>query len=533
MPILAALAIVLASDSIPAIVPRPAHVAVKPGAFALTAGTVIVTDRALRGLGELLGDYLFPATGLRLAVRSAAPAGTSVISLRLDSSLARLGDEGYLLDASPSHVAIRAYRAAGAFYGLQTLRQLFPPAIFRQAQTAGVIWSIPAIAIEDSPRFAWRGVHLDVARHFMPKEFVKKYIDLAALHKLNRFHWHLTDDQGWRLEIKQYPRLTQVGAWRRETLIGRKDQDSTTWRFDGQPHGGFYTQDDVREIVAYAGARFVTIVPEIEMPGHSQAAIAAYPELGNTGDAIPVWTSWGVDQNILNPGDATVRFYQNVLTEVMGLFPGRWIHIGGDEAPKTQWIASPLAQARIRELGLKNEDELQSWFTHRMDEFLTAHGRRLVGWDEILEGGLAPNAVVMSWRGVDGGIAAAQAGHDVVMAPGSHTYFDHYQSADTVAEPLAIGGYLPLDTVYSFEPVPPALTADEARYVLGAQGQLWTEYIPDPKRAEYMVFPRACALAEVLWTPRAGRDFADFTRRLTTHLERLAILDVNYRPIGN
>jgi len=269
------------------------------------------------------------------------------------------------------------------------------------------------------------------------------------------------------------------------------------------------------------------------MPGHSQAAIAAYPELGNTGDAIPVWTSWGVDQNILNPGDGTVRFYQNVLTEVMGLFPGRWIHIGGDEAPKTQWIASPLAQARIRELGLKNEDELQSWFTHRMDEFLTAHGRRLVGWDEILEGGLAPNAVVMSWRGVDGGIAAAQAGHDVVMAPGSHTYFDHYQSADTVAEPLAIGGYLPLDTVYSFEPVPPALTAEEARYVLGAQGQLWTEYIPDPKRAEYMVFPRACALAEVLWTPRAGRDFADFTRRLGTHLERLAILDVNYRPIGN
>ena len=533
MPILAALAIVLASDSIPAIVPRPAHVAVKPGAFALTAGTVIVTDRALRGLGELLGDYLFPATGLRLAVRSAAPAGTSVISLRLDSSLARLGDEGYRLDASPSHVAIRAYRAAGAFYGLQTLRQLFPPAIFRQAQTAGVIWSIPAIAIEDSPRFAWRGVHLDVARHFMPKEFVKKYIDLAALHKLNRFHWHLTDDQGWRLEIKQYPRLTQVGAWRRETLIGRKVQDSTTWRFDGQPHGGFYTQDDVREIVAYAAARFVTIVPEIEMPGHSQAAIAAYPELGNRGDTLPVWMGWGVDENILNPGDATVRFYQNVLTEVMALFPGRWIHIGGDEAPKTQWKASPLAQARIRELGLKDEDELQSWFTHRMDEFLTAHGRTLVGWDEILQGGLAPNAVVMSWRGVDGGIAAAQAGHDVVMAPGSHTYFDYYQSADTVAEPLAIGHYLPLDTVYAFEPVPPTLTANEARHVLGAQGQLWTEYVPDAKRAEYMVFPRVCALAEVLWTPPEERDYADFTRRLVTHLERLSVLDVNYRPLAN
>ena len=533
MSILAVLAIALGGDSIPAIVPRPAHVTVQPGAFALNAGTVVVTDRSLRGLGELLGDYLFPATGLRLAVRIAAPAGTQVISIRIDTSLARLGDEGYRLDVGRSRVAIRAYRAAGAFYGIETLRQLLPPAIFRQAELPGVAWSIPAIAIEDVPRFAWRGVHLDVARHFMPKEFVKKVIDLAALHKLNRFHWHLTDDQGWRLEIKQYPRLTQVGAWRRQTIIGRPDQDSTKWRFDGQPHGGFYTQDDIREIVAYARARFVTIVPEIEMPGHSQAAIAAYPELGNRGDTLPVWTAWGVDENILNPGDATVLFYQNVLSEVMALFPGRWIHIGGDEAPKTQWKASPLAQARIRELGLKDENELQSWFTHRMDEFLTAHGRRLVGWDEILEGGLAPNAVVMSWRGVDGGIAAARAGHDVVMAPGSHTYFDHYQSADTVAEPLAIGGYLPLDTVYAFEPVPTALTANEARYVLGAQGQLWTEYIPDPKRAEYMVFPRVCALAEVLWTPREERDYVDFIRRLATHLERLAVLDVHYRPITN
>ena len=533
MSMLAALAILLASDSIPAIVPRPAHVTPQPGAFTLRAGTVIVTDRALRKVGELLADYLFPATGLRLAVATAAPAGTPAISIRLDSTLARLGDEGYRLDVSRSRVAIRAYRAAGAFYGIETLRQLLPPAIFRQAEMAGVAWSVPGIAIEDLPRFAWRGVHLDVARHFMPKEFVKKLIDLAALNKLNRFHWHLTDDQGWRLEIKQYPRLTQVGAWRPQTIIGRPDRDSTKWRFDGQPHGGFYTQDDVREIVAYARARFVTIVPEIEMPGHSQAAIAAYPELGNRGDTLPVWMGWGVDENILNPGDATVRFYQNVLTEVMALFPGRWIHIGGDEAPKTQWKASPLAQTRIRELGLKDEDELQSWFTHRMDEFLTAHGRTLVGWDEILQGGLAPNAVVMSWRGVDGGIAAAQAGHDVVMAPGSHTYFDHYQSADTVAEPLAIGGYLPLDTVYAFEPVPPALTASEARHVLGAQGQLWTEYVPDAKRAEYMVFPRVCALAEVLWTPPEERDYGDFTRRLVTHLQRLAVLDVNYRPLAN
>jgi len=528
------LLLILVADSGLAVIPRPAHIARQPGAFALTAATMITTDRATRPLGELLADYLFPATGFRLTVRAgAAPAGAPAISIRLDSALARLGDEGYRLDVRPRGIAIRAYRPAGAFYALQTLRQLLPPEIFREAPVAGVAWVAPAVAIEDAPRFAWRGIHLDVARYFMPKEFVKKLIDLAALHKLNRFHWHLTDDQGWRLEIKQYPRLTQVGAWRPQTIIGRPDRDSTKWRFDGQAHGGFYTQDDVREIIAYARARFVTIVPEIEMPGHSQAAIAAYPELGNRGDTLPVWMGWGVDENILNPGDPTVRFYQSVLTEVMALFPGRWIHIGGDEAPKTQWKASPLAQARIRELGLKDEDELQSWFTHRMDEFLTAHGRTLVGWDEILQGGLAPNAVVMSWRGVDGGIAAAQAGHDVVMAPGSHTYFDHYQSADTVAEPLAIGGYLPLDTVYAFEPVPPALTANEARHVLGAQGQLWTEYVPDAKRAEYMVFPRVCALAEVLWTPPEERDYGDFTRRLVTHLERLSVLDVNYRPLAN
>ncbi len=429
-------------------------------------------------------------------------------------------------------VTIRARRPAGAFYAIQTLRQLLPVEIFRQATVRGVAWTVPGVAIEDMPRFSWRGIHLDVARHFMPKEFVKKYIDLAALHKLNRFHWHLTDDQGWRIEIKQYPKLTEVGAWRSATIIGHPQGDSSTWRYDGQRHGGFYTQDDVREIVAYAQARFVTIVPEIEMPGHSQAAIAAYPELGNTGRTLPVATFWGVDENILNPSDATIQFEQNVLTEVMGLFPGHWIHTGGDEAPKAQWKASPLAQGRIRELGLKDENELQGYFTRRMDEFLTAHGRSLIGWDEILEGGLAPNAVVMSWRGIGGGIAAAQAGHDVVMTPTDYTYFDYYQSTDTTREPLAIGGYLPLDSVYAYEPVPDTLSPEQARHVLGSQGQVWTEYIPDPKRVEYMAYPRACALAEVVWTPRAERDFSDFWSRLAVHLKRLAILDVNYRPLA-
>ncbi len=489
----------------------------------LTARAVITTDAAMRDVGYALADYVLPATGYRLPVRGSAGGAARVISIRTDSTLARLGDEGYRLQVTPTGVRIRAFKPAGAFYAVQTLRQLLPVAVFRQARVTAVTWSIPAVTIEDSPRFPWRGAHLDVARHFMPKEFVKKYIDLLALHKLNRFHWHLTDDQGWRIEILKYPRLTEVGAWRTQTIVGNPDRgDSTKWLFDARPHGGFYTQDDVREIVAYARARFVTVVPEIEMPGHSQAAIAAYPELGNTGTQIAVWTRWGVSPNILKPEEPTIRFYQDVLTEVMGLFPSRWIHVGGDEADKEQWLA-------LRGISPDSAAELQSWFIGQMDAFLTAHGRTLVGWDEILEGGLAPNAVVMSWRGPDGGIAAAQAGHDVVMTPGSHTYFDHYETLDTAHEPLAIGGYLPLDTVYSYEPVPDALTAAQAHHVLGAQGQIWTEYVPDPKQAEHMVFPRLCALAEVVWTRPDRKNFADFTARLGNHLRRLAILDVNYR----
>jgi len=327
------------------------------------------------------------------------------------------------------------------------------------------------------------------------------------------------------------PRLTEVGAWRTQTVIGRPDGDSTKWRFDGQPHGGFYTQDDIREIVAYARARFVTVVPEIEMPGHSQAAIAAYPELGNTGATLPVGTFWGVDENILNPSDATIRFEQNVLTEVLALFPGRWIHIGGDEAPKTQWRRAAGASAHPR--ARAEERERAAELLHP-SHGRVSHGARPLAHrlDEILEGGLAPNAVVMSWRGIGGGIAAAQAGHDVVMTPTDYTYFDYYQATDTTTEPLAIGGFLPLDSVYAYEPVPDTLRADEAHHVLGSQGQVWTEYIPDPKRVEYMAFPRACALAEVVWTPRAARNYADFLARLATHARRLAILDVNYRPLS-
>jgi hexosaminidase len=364
----------------------------------------------------------------------------------------------------------------------------------------------------------------------MPKEFVEKFIDLLALHKMNSFHWHLTDDQGWRIEIKKYPKLTEVGAWRKETLVGLL-HDKKGPKFDGQPHGGFYTQEDIAEIVAYAKARHVNVVPEIEMPGHAQAAIAAYPELGCTGQKLEVFTTWGVDENIFSPRETSIQFLQDVLREVLGLFPSTYIHVGGDEARKTQWKASPEVQSRIKELGLKDEDEMQSYFVRRMDEFLTAQGRRLIGWDEILEGGLAPKATVMSWRGEKGGIAAARAGHDVVMAPTNYTYFDYYQSKNKAKEPLAIGGFLPLRAVYNYEPIPRELDADSAKHVLGTQGQIWTEYIAEPRQVEYMAYPRAAALAEAAWTPKSKKAYTPFLQRLAVHSKRLKALEVNYRPV--
>jgi len=535
--LLALVALLAVQDTSVAVIPQPAHLTRGTGTFLLTPGTAIVTDQATRQIGYQLADWLQPATGYRLSVGGAAGAAARVISLRLDPALARLGPEGYRLTVSGTRITIRAFQPAGVFYGVETLRQLLPPDIFRAAPVSGVMWTVPAVEIEDQPRFSWRGAHLDVSRSFMPKEFVKKYIDLLALHKLNRFHWHLTDDQGWRIEIKKYPLLTSIGAWRRQSLVGQQHAyaDTTQWVYDKIPHGGFYTQDDVREIVAYAQARFITVVPEIEMPGHAQAAIAAYPWLGNTGQQLEVLTHWGVDQNILNPSDSAIHFMQDVLTEVLALFPSHWIHTGGDEAPKQQWQASPVAQARIKELGVHSENELQSWLTAQMSRFLEAHGRALIGWDEILEGGtegLAPNAVVMSWRGMDGGIAAAQAGHDVVMTPTSNTYFDYYQSQNTANEPLAIGGFLPLETVYAFEPVPASFDSTQGSHILGTQGQIWTEYQRTPRNVEYMVFPRLIALAEVAWTSRDQRNFADFSARLTKHLARLGVLDVNYRKPG-
>jgi hexosaminidase len=512
------------------IIPKPVRMTFTKGFFTLSPDTVIVAAGPAQGLGQQLAARLAPATGTHFQV-ACASSSASQITIDVDPHLSQFGREGYTLNVTAESVVIQSAAPAGAFYAIQSLLQLLPPAIFRAAEVANTAWVVPCVQVEDRPRFAWRGMMLDCGRFFMPKEFVKKVIDLLALHKMNVLHWHLTEDQGWRIEIKKYPQLTEVGGWRNQTIVGHLDRTVLKPRFDKRPHGGFYSQDDIREIVAYAEDRFVTVVPEIEMPGHSQAAISAYPQLGNLDQPLEVSMLWGVHENIYNPKESTIMFLQDVLEEVLALFPSQYIHVGGDEAPKKQWRESADAQARMHELGLKDEDELQSWFIRRMDSFLNQKGRRLIGWDEILEGGLASNATVMSWRGEDGGIAAARAGHDVVMTPNHSTYFDYYQSTRIRKEPLGIGGYLPLKKVYNYEPVPAALNSDEAHHVLGGQCNLWTEYIPTPKLAEYMLFPRACALAEVLWTPAAQKNYPDFTKRLKLHLERLQVLDVNYRKI--
>jgi len=514
---LVALAAPALAQSPVSIVPRPARMSPGTGSVRLCAATPI---RAAAGAPA---DILAVAAevGSVLADQTCdAPEGVRVV-LRLVSDSGRPA-EGYRLTSDSAGIAIEAPTAAGLFYGVQTLRQLLP------LDGSG---DVRHVTIEDAPRFAYRGMHLDVARHLFPVAFIKRYIDLLSRVKLNVFHWHLTDDQGWRIEIKTYPRLTEVGAWRRETIV---DKQFDPYVGDGEPYGGYYTQDEVREVVAYAAARHVTVIPEIEMPGHALAALAAYPELACTRGPFEVGTRWGVYDDIFCPRERTFAFLEDVLAEVLDLFPSRYIHIGGDEAPKRRWKESPVAQEVIRREGLRDEGELQSWFVRRIETFLRAHGRRLIGWDEILEGGLAPDATVMSWRGTAGGIEAARQGHDVVMTPGSHLYFDHYQGP-AESEPLAIGGYTPLWRVYEFEPIPDALDTAEARHVLGAQANLWTEYITTPAQVEYMALPRMLALAEVVWSPRAARDWDDFSAGLPDQLRRLDALGVRYRlpePLG-
>ncbi len=512
------------------VVPWPAHLTPAEGAFVLDSTvSVSATDGEARRIAEAWAARVRLASRLPLPVVAAEVDGP--ISFRLDPD-APLPDEGYELSVSEGGVSVRASTAAGLFYGAQTLRQLLPPGVERGGALpdgAEVAWSIPAVEIEDAPRFVWRGLHLDVGRHFMPVDFVKQQLDRMALYKLNRFHWHLTEDQGWRIQIHQYPRLTEVGAWRDGTLVGSYRNQPHV--YDGVRTGGFYTQDEVREVVAYAAERHITVVPEIEMPGHASAALAAYPELGCTGETVEVVQGWGVFEDIFCPTEATFTFLENVLTEVLALFPSEHIHIGGDEAPKAAWEASDEAQAVMRREGLADEHELQSYFVQRIERFLNTHGRRLVGWDEIVEGGLSPTATLMYWRSWDDEPlrhAAAQ-GNDIVMTPNHTLYFDHYQ-ADPAGEPLAIGGLTTLEDVYAYEPVPDFFSEAQAAHVLGAQANTWTEYLRAPSDVEYMVWPRALALAEAVWSERDRRDWGAFEARLPTQLQRLRVLGVHYRP---
>jgi hexosaminidase len=473
--------------------------------------------------------HLIPAPR-RIERTGGAGPWTGDVRTRTDPSLP---PEAYRLALGPDGADITGGTGTGVFWARQTLRQLLGPDAFRRAPVAGAAPDVPHAVIEDAPRFAWRGLMLDVARHFLPKDDVLRYIDLMAVHKLNVLHLHLTDDQGWRVEIERHPRLTEIGAWRRRTRLGWGEHA----RWDERPHGGYYTKDDLREIVAYAAARHVAVVPEIDVPGHSQAAIAAYPDLGNADvvdtAALEVRTEWGICPNVLAPTDRVLRFYEEVLEEVLDVFPGRFVHIGGDECPKDQWRRSPAAQARIAAEGLDGEDGLQSWFVRHFDRWLAARGRRLIGWDEIREGGLADGAAVASWRGYAAGVAAAQAGHDVVMCPRQHVYLD-YRQAPGDDEPVPLGWVRTLADVYGFEPVPPALagTPDAAR-VLGAQANMWTEQTDSRDRVDYQLFPRLCAFAETVWSdlpPPAGRDVAGFLRRMDAHYARLDALGVGYRP---
>ena len=501
-------------EEIVSILPNPDTIETSEDYFVLNSDTGINSNSQFSISTDFLKSYIKSGSGFNLK------KGDKIVFSKNDT----LEAEAYNLQISKNEIKIEASTDRGAFYAIQSFRQLLPTS-FEDGTFKNSEVKIKALTIKDKPQFPYRGMHLDVGRHMFSVDFIKKYIDALAMLKMNTFHWHLTEDQGWRIEIKKYPELQEVAAYRDQTLIGHySDQPH---QFDGEKYGGFYTQEEVKEIVAYAQERFVTIIPEIEMPGHSQAAIAAYPELGCTGEQVEVAQKWGVFEEIYCTKDETFDFLENVLDEVLELFPSRYIHIGGDEAPKTRWKLCNQCQIRIKNQGLKDEHELQNYFITRVEEYLNSKGRQIIGWDEILEGGLAPNATVMSWRGTNGAIEAAKAGHNVVMTPTSHCYFDYYQSEND-DEPLAIGGFLPLEKVYSFNPIPDDLTVEESKFVLGAQGNIWTEYMPTEDQVEYMAFPRILAMSEVLWSNSKSKNYENFVARVEYFQERLDALDINY-----
>lgn len=505
------------------VVPLPQEIASTSDAvFTLDANTPIVSpsDSAMQLNARFLSEYIAEKTGL--ALTSASAPAANAITLSLDSAISN--PEGYRLNVDANGVSIAGATPAGVFYGIQTLRKSLPASEGKAVQ-------LPAVEIADAPRFGYRGAHLDVSRHFFTVDSIKRFIDMLALHNMNRFHWHLTDDQGWRFESKKYPKLNTVGAQRAQTVIGRNSGE-----YDATPYGPFiYTQDECREIVAYAAERHITVIPEIDLPGHMQAALSAYPELGCTGGPYDVWQMWGVSEDVLCAGnDATLQFITDILGEIVEVFPSEYIHVGGDECPKTRWKVCPKCQARIKALGLKGDEKnsaemyLQSFVIAHAENFLNAHGRRIIGWDEILEGSLAPSAIVHSWRGIAGSIEAAKRGHDCIMSPNLFMYFDYYQTENKDAEPLAIGGYLPVETVYGFEPLHPSLTPEQHEHIIGVQANLWTEYVTSYRQVEYMELPRMAALCEVQWCSPENKDYADFLQRLPKMINMYDIKGYNY-----
>jgi len=517
------------------IVPKPLEMKIKAGQFTVNEKTFLLiseNDIDAEQVARFFISQLQLAGGpnLKVSVISPENKNAEAILLSISRNKSSIPAEGYELKVSPKQIRIHASDGAGLLYGIQTLLQLFPPEICKVSPMApGKSWAAPCVEIKDHPRYSYRGMHLDVSRHFFPKEFIKRYLDLMAMYKFNTFHWHLTDDNGWRIEIKKYPGLIQTAAW-------RVDHENLPWNSrpaqqtgDKASYGGYYTQDDIREIVQYAAERYITIIPEIEMPAHSVEVLAAYPRLSCTGGpfTVPPGKYWPNSDIFCAGNDSVFTFLEDVLTEVMALFPSPYIHVGGDEADKTNWKKCPKCLARIKAEGLKDETELQSYFIKRMEKFIVSKGRKLIGWDEILEGGLPPEATVMSWRGTEGGIAAARQGHDAIMTPGAYCYFDHYQ-ADPQSEPKAIGGFTTLKKVYGYEPRPGELTDEEAKHILGAQGNVWTEFIPSFSQVEYMAVPRMIALSEVLWSPKSLRNWSDFRSRMEIQYKRLDYMIVNY-----
>lgn len=517
----ATLASMLAAQRV-SVIPRPSEVVEKEGRFEITPSTrIVVSDSSeeSRRIASFLADRFGAAAGFTPKVTSKAAPGDIVFR-----KVGGMAKEEYSLSVTSKGITVRSSHPNGAFYAVQTLLQLLPADIYASSVASGVEWSVPCCEIEDSPRFSYRGMHLDVCLHFFDVDYLKRYIDLMALHKMNVFHWHLTEDQGWRIEIRKYPELTTKGSIRKETVIGTLDSGI----YDGTPYGGYYSQEQIREVVKYAAERYVTIVPEIEMPGHALAAISCYPWLScGLEERYEVATRWGVFRQVYCPKEETFAFLEDVLTEVMELFPSELIHIGGDECPKTSWKKCPDCQKLIKKLRLKDEFELQSYFIQRIEKFVNSKGRKIIGWDEILQGGLAPNAYVMSWLGEEGGIKAAKQHHCAVMCPHTKYYLDYYQ-ADPDSEPLAMGSMVPLREVYEYNPVPDTLSAEEKKYIIGVQGCVWTEYLPTPQRVEYMAYPRAAAISEAGWSSAQNRSWDDFAPRLEHHLGRLDRLGVNY-----